>query len=283
MRRRPVVIANEIRLKRSQFRGSFLVVEGRDDRLLSERFADLSQCKIQVAEGKASVCEVISILDNDGFAGVAGLVDADFDRIQGRQTPSANIIVSDLHDLESMLIRSRALDAVLVEHGSSEKLQLLGRDVRELLILAASPIGCLRLHSERCQLNLRFDGLDYGRCINQRTLEIDSLQLIEAVKNRSQRPELSTQVLLTAIEEIRAENHNPWELCAGPDLIATLSIGLRRAFGTNNSSDVNEDQLRRALRLAYTTEEFKSSSFGQSLSNWESRNSPFVILKPRAL
>ena len=40
LRRRPVVIANEIRLKRSQHPGAFLVVEGRDDRLFWERYID---------------------------------------------------------------------------------------------------------------------------------------------------------------------------------------------------------------------------------------------------
>lgn len=279
MRPRPVVIANEIRLKRSQHKGTFLVVEGRDDRLLCERFIDPVQCKMQVAEGKDNVCAVIRILDEDGFRGVLGLIDSDFDRIQGCPLPSANLVLADLHDLECMLIRSRALDAVMIEHGSSEKLQSLGRDVRELLLLAASPIGCLRLHSERCQLGLRFDGLDYGNCIDQRTIEIHPTRLVEQVKNRSQRPELPSEALLSALQQMQAENHDPWELCSGTDLLGILSVGLRRAFGTNNAGTVREEQLRRGLRLAFTAAEFMSSQVGQSIYKWQAQNSPFVVLR----
>jgi hypothetical protein len=55
-------------------------------------------------------------------------VDADFDRIEGRTPPSANLVFTDLHDLECMLIRSTAFDALLSEFGSSEKLQRFDRD-----------------------------------------------------------------------------------------------------------------------------------------------------------
>ena len=76
--RRPTIIANEIRMKRSQYQGTFLVVEGRDDRLFMERFICHEICKIEVAEGKENVCEVLRILESDNFMGVLGLIDADF-------------------------------------------------------------------------------------------------------------------------------------------------------------------------------------------------------------
>ena len=40
MKRSPNVRANAIRLKRQEHGGSFLVVEGRDDRLFFEQFVD---------------------------------------------------------------------------------------------------------------------------------------------------------------------------------------------------------------------------------------------------
>lgn len=121
--RHPVVIANEIRLKRSQHEGVFLIVEGRDDRLFHEKFVDLDICNITVADGKEKVCEVIDILEKDKFPGVLGIVDSDFDRIESSDIKSPNIIFSDFHDLETMLINSNALDGVLVEYGSKKKSQ----------------------------------------------------------------------------------------------------------------------------------------------------------------
>lgn len=180
MRRRPVVIANEIRLKRSQHAGSFLVVEGRDDRLFCQRFIDLASCKIVVAENKENVIDVVQILEENEFEGVVGVVDSDFDFIEGRIASSPNLASTDLHDLECMLLQSAALEALLSEFGSQTKLDGFGRDIREVLIAAASPTGYLRLYSERNGLDLRFDGINYSRCVDRQTLETDRQALIQS-------------------------------------------------------------------------------------------------------
>lgn len=279
IRRRPVVIANQIRLKRSQHRGAFLVVEGRDDRLFLERFVDISSCRIVVGEDKASVCKIVEILDQDNFSGLAALVDSDFDRVEGRTPGSINIISTDLHDIECMLIRSSAFDAVLVEFGSREKIDRFNIDVREILIAAASPVGALRLKSERDGINLKFDGLNYAQCIGRESLELNRRALVREVKNRSQRPDISDEVLEEAIEVIEAEAHDPWQICAAPDLLGTLSIGLRQALGTNNSTNVSPTHLRRALRLAYGDQDFSSTELKQMLEEWEARNASFGILR----
>ena len=114
-------------------------------------------CKIIVAEGKEQVCEVIHILDKVNFVGALGIVDADFDRIEGRQNRGPNILMPEYHDLETMLFCSPALAKVLVEFGSKEKIEAVGNKVVELLVDTALPMGCLRLHSLRHSLGLRFD------------------------------------------------------------------------------------------------------------------------------
>jgi hypothetical protein len=278
IRRRPVVIANEIRMKRSQLPGSFLVVEGRDDRLFCERFVDAS-VNIVVAEGKEDVSEVIRILDEDHFPGVIGMVDADFDRIEGNEWASANLILLDTHDLETMLIRSSALDRVLVEFGSREKIETFGRDVREALIVAAIPIGCLRLHSQRAELNLRFQGITYSRCINQQSLEMNWTALIDEVKNRSQRPELSSDELDAAIRTLKFLEYDPWQICSGHDLVSILSVGLRRILGTNSAAAVSDEVLRRSLRLAYHDNEFSNSQLAARFREWEVLNPGYRILR----
>ena len=56
-------------MTRTQFSGSFLIVEGRDDRLFMVRFVALETCQIRVAYGKQNVCDTIDILDEDLFSG----------------------------------------------------------------------------------------------------------------------------------------------------------------------------------------------------------------------
>ena len=115
-------------MTRTQFSGSFLIVEGRDDRLFMVRFVALETCEIRVAYGKQNVCDVIDILDEDLFSGALGLIDADFDRIEGISSRSQNIVMPECHDLMTMLVCSPALTRVARELGSEEKLESLGKD-----------------------------------------------------------------------------------------------------------------------------------------------------------
>ena len=71
---------------------------------------------------------------------------------------SDNIITLETVDLEALLIRSSALDRVMVEFGSSEKIAKFDQEVREILLSAALPIGCLRLHSLRAGVSLKIWG-----------------------------------------------------------------------------------------------------------------------------
>lgn len=277
IRRGPITMANEIRMKRSQFPGTFLVVEGKDDRLFCEKFVDTTKCKLEVAQGKGNVCEVVDILDRDGFAGVLGIVDADFDRVENCSPSSGNIISMDNHDLETMLVRSPALDRVLVEFGSQDKISKLKLAVRDLLVGAAMPISHLRLHSLRHGLGLTFDGLNYGNFLNLDTLEINRGQLVQEVMNRSQRHDLDAQMLELAMASIEELRYDPWELCVGEDLMSTLAVGLRRALGTNSATAVKPDGLKISLRLAYSEAEFDSSNVATAMQEWEMRNGPFQV------
>ncbi|WP_310429004.1 DUF4435 domain-containing protein, partial [Chamaesiphon sp. VAR_48_metabat_135_sub] len=119
----PDRFANEIRQQRSTFKGSFLLVEGSTDKVFYERFTDCDRCKLRVVSGKPSskklVIRVLEILDEDNFPGVLGIVDADFDRcLSPLLDRSPNLILTDTHDLETLIIQSPALDKLLLEFGS---------------------------------------------------------------------------------------------------------------------------------------------------------------------
>lgn len=231
-----------------------------------------------VAESKDYVCEVIRILDDQPFFGVVGLVDSDFDHIEEYMFESRNLIRTDGHDMECFLIASGALDALLHEFGSREKIELFGRDVRETLISATFPVGCLRLYSKRAGLNLRFSGLRYRQFVDESNLQTDRNALVQEVKNRSNRPDIREEHLLFGIGEIEAQQHDVWQICAGTDLVGVLSLGLRRTLGTNNTRDVRDEELRRALRLAFIHYEFATTDVFRALQRWEAENDPYRVL-----
>ena len=278
MTRSPNVRANAIRQKRQEHGGSFLVVEGRDDRLFFEQFVDRQFCWVIVAEGKQNVADVVGILQAEGFPGVAGVVDADLDHMEGIREASDNIILLETVDLEALLIRSPALDRVLVELGSLDKIARFGANVREELLAAALPIGCLRLHSRRLGLNLTFHGLRYGSCIEVATLKLDVFCLIREVQNRSQRPDLQSQDVASDIDIIQGSVEDHWLVCYGADMVEILAVGLRRTLGTNSAQAVAPEVVRMCLRLAFQWADLNDSRLGRDLRAWEANNPKFSVL-----
>ena len=279
LRRRPVVIANEIRLKRSQHPGSFLVVEGRDDRLFCMRYTD-ERCDLVVAEGKESVLEVIRILDHAGFVGVLGMVDPDFDILEGAEPHGPNVVACDAHDLEVALVCSPAFDRLLLEFGSQTKIRALGVEIRDLVLSAAAPVGYLRWLSMRNDLRLRFQGLRLTSCLDRRSLAVDTAELCRSVMNLSMRTELDETELNKAVESLmRDARHDVRHVCCGDDVLKVLSIGLRAALGTNDSKDVGVERLKQSLRLAFEDTDFRNSVLGTAILDWERRNPGYCVLK----
>ncbi len=164
--------ANAIRLRRQTFPGVFLLVEGSSDKVFYERFIEKISCQIIAISGKPSskfkIISVLSILENSNFQGVLAIVDADFDHLESSATITPNLIRTDTHDLETMLLQSLALDKVMAEFGSEEKITKF-RDIRTALLEAGMPIGYLLWISKLDGLNLTFNDLEFGKFIDKKT------------------------------------------------------------------------------------------------------------------
>ncbi len=275
----PVELANEIRMLNSQHSGAILLVEGRDDRLFMERFTNRDACIIVPTRGKDNVLETIAILDAANVPGVLGMVDADLERVLGGFSDSANIVMPEYHDLETMLMCSPALERVLVEYGSRTRIENFGEDVLEAMIERALLPGYLRLLSQQEQLGLKFQCMSYSSWIDHRTLSSSIPRLIQHIKNRSQRPELSSDELENELIGASSQELDRREICNGDDLVGVLSVALRRVLGDPRSGAPNSEVLRRSLRLAYTEDDLKNSYLGQAIQEWESEQTHYTILR----
>lgn len=282
MRCSPEIQANSIRLKRQVHNKCFLVVEGQDDRKFFEHFVDKAACSIMVACGKPNVIEVIATLEKDQIPGIVGVVDADLDHIEGHQSSSDNLIVLETADLEALLIRSSALDHVLVELGSREKISQFDGDVREVLVMAAAWIAYLRLHSRRAGLKLRFKTLKYEKFINAKLLSIDIDALAQEAMNCSQRHDLSCMDIVAKLRSIHGSIKDLWLICYGKDMIRILSYGLRKTLGRgkNKAKDVTPEIIAKDLRLSFNWDDMNKSVLCQNLREWTKRNPGYGILEP---
>lgn len=274
--------ANKIRLLRETYSGTFLLVEGGSDKIFYERFVDKC-CKLVTVSGKPSskqrVIAVLKILEKDNFLGVLAIVDADFERLTTFLYSSPNLLRTDTHDVETMLIKSPALEKVIVEFGSEEKITQFKRNIRLALLEAATSLGCLLLISLSEELNLKFEGITYSKFIDEKTLLIDELQLIKEVKNKSQAFSLKDEELQQKILSHKSKNYDPWQVCCGHHVVEILSVGLCKAWGTNKAIDVEANSLERSLRLAYEEVYFRETQIYSEIRVWESKNQPFRVLR----
>ena len=274
--------ANQIKLRRSIFSGSFLLVEGHSDKLVYDRLVDCSACQVVTVSGKPSsklrVIAVLKILEESRFPGILAIVDADFDNLELLPDSSSNLLRTDSHDLETMLINSPALDKVVAELGSEEKINNFGQDVRMVLVQAGICVGYLRWVSQSEGLNLTFDGIKFSRFVDETTIQVDELKLITEVRNKSHSCSGKNEELKTWVINKKAGNHDPWQVCCGHDLVEILSLSLRKTIGSNNAAEVEPNGLERNLRLAYEEAFFRKTLLYSKIRTWETNNQPFKVL-----
>jgi hypothetical protein len=278
----PVDIANEIRMTRTLHDGAFLIVEGDTDARFYKHIADLGKCRIRIALNRENAIQIVTILQGDNFSGFLAIVDADFDTLEGKVFISSNIFLTDTHDIETMILKSPALEKLLSEMGSETKLaefvKVRGKDLREALLEEGLHPGYLRWVSLRHGHALKFEGLNYRAFTDHLALTIDQSKLIETIKNHSQKLQLSDQELQRQIEAISEETHDKWHVCCGHDLICILSVGLHKAIGSYDWKEIKPEIIERSLRLAYESAWFRDTRLYASIKAWEGINGSFRVI-----
>lgn len=277
---KPDRIANRIRLLRtqSQYTGSILIVEGDTDARVWKNLVDSTKCRVEIAHNKDNAMKVLNILEQAHVAGVLAIVDADFDILEGTLPLSQNLLFTDTHDLETMLLKSPALEKVLLEHGSEDKIKGFGKDVRQTLLESARIIGYLRWASLKFDYCLRFEDLAFNKFINKETLALNESDLMKTVKNNSQQLGLDETEVKTKMDSLKTNTQDIWYICCGHDMIAILSIALCKALGSCNSKQVEPNILEINLRLAYESAHFRLTKLYITIQTWEKTNQPFQVL-----
>jgi hypothetical protein len=275
-------IANRVRMKRLKHAGAFLLVEGEDDKKLFKNFVDTASCIIQIAYGKPNVLGALAILEQNGFRGVLAIADADFAHLEGQPPRSPNLVWTDTHDLETMLLASPALDRLLSERGDEDKLadfmRSAGSDVRAMLLKLGTSVGYLRWLSQREAMSLFFDDLPFDEFLNEKTLALNEGALLRVLQSRSRKGVLIEADIRAKIALLKSVEHDPWQVCCGHDLVSVVSIALLRVFGANKEADVKPGRLEESLRLAFTAADFKGTRLWTAIRAWEDQNPPFLVL-----
>lgn len=273
-------LANKIAMHRGRIPGAVLVVEGIDDRLLYGKF--YPNTAFYVAHGKPSVKAVMRVLTQRDIPGVIGILDADFEHLDG--VPCApGCLRTDTHDLETMIMRSPALEHVIREYLPQEDEEDDAKPQEDVQERVAKAIGCLlylgsqlgfyRWASATQKLSLVFDNLPYSDFILEKTWSWHQDGLHRALTRRPSR----LQEALERLPELRSCAPDPYQLCCGHDLVEILSIGLQRVIAQRRPAEVKPEILERDLRLAFGTPFFQKTDLYTSLQSWGSRQARYPL------
>lgn len=275
-------IANTVRMTRTLHKGAFLIVEGDTDARVYKRFVDETDCKVIPAHNKDNATGVLKILENENFDGILVIVDADLWHLEGIKTNSENLFLTDTHDLETMIISSSEVqEKILSECGSTNKMNQLHHPVIHLVLEATLPIGLFRwiASSSMDNLPLKFRDLQFENFVEIPKLKVDINKLLEEIKANSGEPEIDEKSIKNKIKSLKKENHDPWQVCSGHDMVKILAIGLRSVFGNRKMSKLTADILEQMLRVAYEYSHFQLTQLCQSIENWGKTNPTYKILK----
>ncbi len=273
-------IANTVRLTRTLHSGAIVIAEGDTDVRVYKRFFHESLCRIVPANGKATAIQAAMILDG-ALTGVVTIVDADFDRLESVSPPTPNILYTDTHDLETMILNSSSFTKILNELTSASKCKKLGKPVLDLVIQAGLPLAHLRWLSttKRDNLNLRFKGMDFHRFVRLPSLSTDITAMIrEAVSNTSG-CSVNLNLIEVNLKTIMAIGSDPWQVCCGHDLVQILLMGLTATFGNSKAGKVTLAILDAMIRVAYEKDDFQGTALYEAIVVWQKNNNSYQVLE----
>lgn len=271
-------IAAELEMTRTTLPdGSFLLVEGPDDKRFWNKWISRSACSAVITGGKTTLLAALRRLDTAGFRGALGIADADFDRLRRTVCPSPNLAWTHTHDLEASLVQLGVARAVVQELGDIDRLHAFEDRERTTLEAAllerALAFGRIRCAQALYDPDLELSWLKVARFVDGtwslRQAEIDRVAAAEGLA-----PALGA--VATWFEAHAATD--PWDLVNGHDLVDLLTAGLRGTFGALPAGRGPRD-VAAALRLAVDSAELRGSPLFDAVQVWEQANVPYVVLR----
>jgi hypothetical protein len=282
----PQSIASELELSRQAHNDSIVLLEGDTDDYFYGQFFDKNNCKTIPVCGKKNVINTIPLVNN--LKGILGIVDADFSHIDGQECNNPNLLRTDFHDIETMMIASEALDKIIKNFADIRELKKFeedrGKKIRQILLDEGYYIAHIRKYSQKNKKGWDFKHLVFSNFISTKNLEINIDLFHEDLKrnNFDLRNENKQHLLPRLYQEFKKLpnpiSENQWQLCNGHDLVRILFIGLDIIFPHQKQKLYDYFVLERELRIAYYDNLFNSTILFSDIIKWERSNPPFIIL-----
>lgn len=274
-------VAAQIRLVRQADKRTVLVLEGDTDARVFDRFIDKEACDIEIGFGRKNVIEAVDLLEDEGFAGVIGVADADFDRLLDIEHKLENLCLTDCHDLDLTIFASPALESYVAAYADPKKVHTFCKsdleELRKLILAASLELSCCRLASEKYGFRLYFKDLRHDEYIDL-SLIVDQNRLTTDIIQRSSTRCTVAQLKHLIVVETGAE-HDLYQLANGHDVAAVLGIAFRKLLGERRTVQTWASEIEAGLRLAFDWDAAKGTALFGRLQAWEKNNRPYKIFR----
>lgn len=277
------IFFNEIRMLRSVFKGTILLVEGCSDARVYGWFVEKLNCQVIPAHSKKNVLDALILIESAKMEGILAIADADYWRVEGKEIASGNLFLTDTHDLETMILNHpEILEKIISEYGSDNRVERLPGKIVDMILTSALPIGVLRWIATNSMndLKLILRDLSFEKFITLTTLKINLKKLVEEVLaiSKIDAPGI-VESLVKKVKTILKENHDPWQICSGHDLSNLLMIGFVHIFGNKTAKSLTVKDVEKAIRLSYGLEHFRTTHLYASIQKWEILNQGYIVWK----
>jgi hypothetical protein len=275
-------VANTALLLRDTVAGAILILEGPEDARLLDRF--LPSVGIVIGHGKGTVIGAIRRLDSLQMPGFLGIVDNDFQALQGPADWGPNVAAWDYHDMEITVLASPALDAVSRHMCSPPKVTTfvhrMGADsLFEAALVAAKPLGVIRWLSASKELGLSFESIKLERFVQATTLAVNARGVVAACLQAKDESQRGLDALMAEVEAQLQQDLDLRHLCRGHDVMFLLARGLRRALATHGAAAPGVDAFKGSVLAAYSYDQFRETTLHSAMRDWERLNPNYAFLR----
>lgn len=253
----------------------YLIVEGESDEHFFENLVDFHKCKVINLEGKDNVKNFIAERNRRGEKGYLGIVDADFEHITKYDTKMDNVLLTDCHDMEMMILSSNPnMRRIYSELSENILISSFEREHKKVfldgVLEAAYEIGLFKMIMCRPKYRVNAD-IPY-ELVND-ALEVNMDELIK----RSILRHHSLYEVKSEIEMERNKKHDKFQVCCGHDVSEILChsfISVEEGglgYGKNNDR-LKKNRIEELLRVIYDLKHFMTTKLYASILEWEKKN-----------
>ena len=247
---------------------AFILLEGESDIRLFRKLFNLDNCKVEtIPGGKFKLEDCVGELVNV-YPLIIGIRDADFVHLGNQPYSKENLFLTDLHDMEMILIsEDEVFSALIFEYTSLAKDK--HSEVRNNIMISIEQISLLKWLNDKENLEYKFESgfQDLLSFVNQ-TLNFE--EYFKRVLSKSPNAKLTDiATVLQKIKLLKQSNPNALQLCNGHDFMKALSQFVREK---GDGRTIGDENISSSFRMTYTLPMFKKTKLFNATKSWADSN-----------